>query len=91
MIGGIASRLRPLIRTSGATQVLELASGYSLRGLDLARDGSLCYVETDLPAVVATKRALLDEVRRRHDIAPSPSHVVAAADALDLEQLRAGA
>src|ERR1041385_9554283 len=30
-----------LIRTSGASQVLELASGYSLRGLDLKRDDSL--------------------------------------------------
>jgi O-methyltransferase involved in polyketide biosynthesis len=78
-----------LIRTSGASQVLELASGYSLRGLDLTRDDSLWYVETDLPDVVESKLSLLDEVRRRHDIAPSPSHVVRAADALDVEQLRA--
>ncbi len=78
-----------LIRTAGASQVLELASGYSLRGLDLTRDDSLCYVETDLPDVVATKLGLLDEVRRRHQIAPSPLHVVRAADALDVEQLRA--
>jgi O-methyltransferase involved in polyketide biosynthesis len=78
-----------LIRASGASQVLELACGYSLRGLDLTRDGSLRYVETDLPEVVATKLGLLDEVRRRHAIAPSPLHVVVAADALDVEQLRA--
>lgn len=78
-----------LIRSSGASQVLELASGYSLRGLDLTRDSSICYVETDLPDVVATKLRLLDEVRRRHDIAPDPLHVVAGADALDVEQLRA--
>jgi O-methyltransferase involved in polyketide biosynthesis len=78
-----------LIRTSGAAQVLELASGYSLRGLDLARDRSLRYVETDLRDVVATKLELLDELRRRHGIVPSASHVVAVADALDLEQLRA--
>jgi O-methyltransferase involved in polyketide biosynthesis len=80
-----------IIRTSGAAQMLELACGYSLRGLDLTRDGSLCYVETDLPEVVATKLELLDELRRRHGIAPSPLHIVAAADALDLEQLRKAA
>jgi O-methyltransferase involved in polyketide biosynthesis len=80
-----------LIRSSGATQVLELASGYSLRGLDLTRDASFCYVETDLPDVVATKLGLLDEIRARHAIAPSPLHVVRAADALDVEQLRAAA
>lgn len=44
-----------LIGECGATQVLELASGYSLPGLDLTRTGSLHYVETDLPDVVATK------------------------------------
>ena len=80
-----------LIRKSGASQVLELASGYSLRGLDLTRAGSLCYVETDLRDVVATKLDLLEELRQRHDIAPTPLHVVMAADALDIEQLRSAA
>jgi len=80
-----------LIRKSGASQVLELASGYSFRGLDLVRDGSLRYVETDLRDVIATKLDLLDEVRQRHAIAPNPLHVVAVADALDLEHLRAAA
>jgi len=80
-----------IIRTSGASQVLELACGYSLRGLDLTRDGSLLYVETDLPDVVATKLELLDELRRRHELAPSPSHVVTPADALDGDQLRRAA
>ena len=77
-----------LIRKSGASQVLELACGYSMRGLDLTRSGTLRYVETDLPGVIATKQELLDAIRRRHHLAPSPHHHVAVADALDLEQLR---
>jgi O-methyltransferase involved in polyketide biosynthesis len=77
-----------LIRKSGASQVLELACGYSLRGLDLTRDGSISYVETDLPDVVATKLELLDELRARHEITGSPRHVVTVADALDGDQLR---
>ncbi|HTQ06800.1 MAG TPA: class I SAM-dependent methyltransferase [Polyangiaceae bacterium] len=80
-----------LIRKSGATQVLELASGYSLRGLDLTRHAGIRYVETDLAAVVETKRALLDDLRVRHGIAASPHHVLTAADALDLDALRAAA
>jgi O-methyltransferase involved in polyketide biosynthesis len=76
-----------LIGNSGCSQVLELASGYSLRGLDLTQSSGVRYVETDLPDVVATKRALLDDVRREHGIAPSPWHVVTATDALDLEAL----
>jgi O-methyltransferase involved in polyketide biosynthesis len=80
-----------LIGECGATQVLELASGYSLRGLDLTQTGSLHYVETDLPGVVATKLELLEDVRRRHHIAPRPSHAVMAADVLDLGQLQRAA
>jgi O-methyltransferase involved in polyketide biosynthesis len=77
-----------LIGKSGASQILELACGYSMRGLDLTRSGTLHYVETDLPGVIATKQELLDEVRRSHHIAPTSRHHVTAADALDVEQLR---
>jgi O-methyltransferase involved in polyketide biosynthesis len=80
-----------LIGKSGCSQVLELASGYSLRGLDLTHSGAVRYVEADLPEVVATKRTLLDDVRRQHGIAPTPLHVVTVADALDLEALRSAA
>jgi O-methyltransferase involved in polyketide biosynthesis len=77
-----------LILQSGASQVLELASGYSLRGLDLTLSGQVGYVETDLPAVVAAKRGLLEDVRQHHAIRPSPHHVVTAADALDFDEVR---
>lgn len=76
-----------LIRKAGASQILELACGYSMRGLDLTRSGALYYVETDLAGVIATKQTLLDEIRRRHQIAPNPRHHVTVADALELEQL----
>jgi O-methyltransferase involved in polyketide biosynthesis len=80
-----------LIRNGGASQVLELASGYSLRGLDLTRGGAVRYVETDLPDVVAAKLRLLADVRQQHAIPPSPQHVVTAADALDFDEVGAAA
>jgi hypothetical protein len=80
-----------LIGTSGCSQVLELASGYSLRGLDLTQSSAVRYVEADLPDVVATKLTLLDDVRRQHGLPPSPLHVVTVADALDFEQVRTAA
>ncbi len=80
-----------LIRKSGASQILEVACGYSMRGLDLTRGGTVRYVETDLPGVFATKQELLAEIRERHHIAPSPQHHVTVADALDIEQLRGAA
>jgi len=45
-------------------------------------------VETDLPDVVAAKLGLLEDVRQHHAILRSPHHVVAAADALDFDQVR---
>jgi O-methyltransferase involved in polyketide biosynthesis len=80
-----------LILASGASQVLELASGYSLRGLDLSRSGAIRYVETDLPDVVTAKLSLLEDIRQQHGLQPSTGHAVVAADALDLEQVRAAA
>ena len=80
-----------LIGKSGCSQVLELASGYSLRGLDLTQSSAVRYVEADLPDVVATKLTLLDDVRRQHGIPPSPLHVVTVADALDFEPVRTAA
>jgi len=80
-----------LIRKSGASQVLELASGYSLRGLDLTLTHSIRYVEADLPEVIEIKRGLLEELRQQHGVAASSNHIVTAADALDAEQVRAAA
>ena len=82
--------LTQLILQSGASQVLELASGYSLRGLDLTRNGAVRYVETDLPDVVAAKLSLLEDVRQHHSIVRSPHHVVTA-DALDFDEVRSSA
>lgn len=76
---------------SGAPQVLELASGFSLRGLDLTRGGAVRYVETDLPDVVAEKLRLLEDLRHQHELPQSPQHRITAADALNLEQIRAAA
>jgi O-methyltransferase involved in polyketide biosynthesis len=80
-----------LIRKSGASQVLELASGYSLRGLDLTRSGAMQYVETDLPDLVEAKLDLLEEIRQQHALLLSPHHVVTAADALDFDSVRSSA
>lgn len=72
-----------LLRRHGATQVLELASGFSTRGLDLTRSETIHYVETDLPGVVEEKRRLLDALRTAHGIPPTPRLELVAADVLD--------
>jgi O-methyltransferase involved in polyketide biosynthesis len=77
-----------LIRKSGTSQVLELACGYSFRGLDLTRSDVIRYVEADLPGVIETKRGLLEKLR---GAGANPGHVVTVADVLDAEQIIAAA
>jgi len=61
------AQLGAAIERGGVTQVLELASGMSGRGLrmlDRYRDRDLRYIETDLPGMVARKRKALAKLGR---------------------------
>ncbi|HTJ14636.1 MAG TPA: hypothetical protein VL547_21500 [Dinghuibacter sp.] len=42
-----------------ATNILELSSGFSFRGLALATDRPVYYIDTDLPDLIATKQPLV--------------------------------
>src|SRR5262249_17471721 len=81
-----------LIRQSGIHQVLELASGLSLRGLAMTQqDADLVYVETDLPGLTEQKLNLNSELCNVHGFSRPRNHHFAVANALDLEQLKAAA
>ncbi len=58
---GIDSILTRAIEAGRVGQVIEIAAGLSGRGLRMAKryGGKILYLETDLPAMVATKRGLL--------------------------------
>lgn len=73
-----------VLRKLGATQVLEIASGFSLRGLALTRDHDMRYVESDLAAVNVEKQKLIDSL----SVATRGAHSVVTANALDDAQLR---
>ncbi|NDC41314.1 MAG: hypothetical protein EBZ77_07165 [Chitinophagia bacterium] len=52
-----------LLHCAGARHVLELSSGYSLRGLHLCRQYSdVQYIDTDLPEIIDTKTRLLQQL-----------------------------
>ncbi len=58
-----------LLRSTESKNVLELSSGYSLRGLDLcAKNESIHYIDTDLSEVVATKQRIIDQLQPGDDI-----------------------
>jgi O-methyltransferase involved in polyketide biosynthesis len=51
------------LRTSGATRILELASGLSFRGLAMTTGAATHYVDTDLAEMASTKAGLLGRLQ----------------------------
>ena len=78
-----------MIRRSGAGQILELASGLTLRGLAMTADPGLDYVETDLDELTGGKSALISEISRRHRLSVRNNLRTLAANALERENLAA--
>lgn len=53
-----------LLKQTGNKNILELSSGYSLRGLDLCvNDKSIHYIDTDLPEIVELKQSMIAELQ----------------------------
>ena len=62
------------IKRSGVRQVLEFASGVSLRGLAMTLDDpGLIYVETDLPDLTSEKQRIMETILTRHQL-PEPDN-----------------
>jgi len=76
---GIDSRLARAIDEGRIGQVIEVAAGLSPRGINFAKryGDKIRYIETDLPAMAATKRKLLDDANLLSD-----HHQVVELDAL---------
>ena len=52
-----------LLKGLPASNILELASGYSMRGLITALAKNVHYIDTDLPAVIEEKKALVAKLK----------------------------
>jgi O-methyltransferase involved in polyketide biosynthesis len=81
----IIDRILDEARAAGCGQVLELAAGLSPRGAAATADPALRYVEVDLPAMIAHKRALLDRSERGRAIAARPNLVLVGEDVAALD------
>lgn len=57
-----------LLAQNHIEQVLELAAGFSPRGLELTDDNSVSYVEIDLPDIAAQKREIVNTFRSRENL-----------------------
>lgn len=77
--------IRGRILSGGYGQVLELGAGFSFRGLDLAREHHLLYIDTDLAAVQDQKARLLEATPALGRIETLGRVLYAALDATDPE------
>jgi O-methyltransferase involved in polyketide biosynthesis len=57
-----------LLNQTESKNILELSSGYSVRGLDMCTRKPVHYIDTDLPDVIATKRQLIAQVGVESDL-----------------------
>jgi len=78
-----------VLKASQPRQVLELAAGFSPRGIDLAKDPSVTYVEVDLPELIEDKRRIVETLVSDGSIPAQPNFHVVEGNALRLQDLRA--
>jgi len=76
------------IRRSGIRQVLELASGLSLRGLAFSQDPQYTYIESDLTGISAEKVLVIASLRKKYGLADHANLHFPAVNALDRSQLQ---
>jgi O-methyltransferase involved in polyketide biosynthesis len=77
-----------LIKESKVHQVLELASGVSLRGLAMTRDPQMRYVESDLEELTLEKTPLVPAIYTKNQLVNHGNLKLAAVNALEMGQLQ---
>jgi O-methyltransferase involved in polyketide biosynthesis len=86
----LESRYKSIVQVilkTGVKQVLELASGYSLRGLAMSQDKDIFYVESDLSGVNEEKIKLVVALRAKYDLIDLGNHQIVTANALERSDL----
>jgi O-methyltransferase involved in polyketide biosynthesis len=80
-----------LIKQTGIKQVLELASGFSLRGLSMSQSPDISYVETDLAELNEEKIPLITALREKYGLRDVGNYHVITANALDRTEVETAA
>jgi hypothetical protein len=79
------------IRRTGSRQVLELASGLTLRGLAFTQDSRYTYIESDLTGISAEKKALIASLRQKYGLPDHTNLHFPTVNALNRSQLKEAA
>ena len=75
--------LNKLVRFYKPQQIIELACGYSPRGLVMTqKNPKLVYIETDFSVVIDRKRKILKQIEKVEGVTPSDNYHLVSIDAL---------
>lgn len=72
----------------GLSNILELSSGYSFRGLQKTLYEDVFYIDTDLPDVIAVKEQLMGPLKRKLPDAPVGELLLRALNVMDEDTFR---
>lgn len=78
----------PTATSPGPTNILELSSGFSFRGLALAADRPVHYIDTDLPEIIAIKQSMIPALTENQP-APRGHYELRPLNALDTTAFQA--
>lgn len=78
-----------LLKIYQPKQILEIAAGFSSRGLEMAKDASVEYVEVDLPGLVREKGLIVEKLIAQSKVPAQPNFHLEVGSALNLQDLLA--
>ncbi len=67
----------------GIKNILEFSSGFSFRGLSMCRDPKICYIDTDLPQIIESKKTIVQELTKKFCNYPIDNLFLQALNVLD--------
>ncbi len=80
--------IRDYILKNSFKQVLEFASGVSLRGLAMTKDPQMVYVETDLDNITDEKTRLIQKIQTKHGISERKNLFFHSTNILNYEEIK---
>ena len=75
------------IQQNGFSQVLEIASGFTLRGLAFCKESTMTYVESDLAQVTKSKQVLIQLIKQKYDLGTCENYYPVTANALNQQEI----
>jgi O-methyltransferase involved in polyketide biosynthesis len=76
-----------LVKASGSKQIFEIAAGFSSRGIEMAQDPSVEFVEADLPGVINDKRDIVETLAAQSKVPREPNLHLVDGNALNAREL----